>query len=330
MPMTRYPDTFIIGAPKSGTTSLYEYLRGHPDVFMPAVKEPCYFARDLARDRAGSFLVYERDRDTYLALFADARDARRAGEGSTRYLYSRDAPELIRAVQPGARIVAMLRNPVDMIYSLHDHKLAGGTEDVADFEQALALEDERRAGRRLPPMSNPLLATYRDRARFGEQISRWLETFGREQVHAMIFEDFVADAATEFRRLLEFLDVDPDYRPASFAAHNPAHGTRSRRLRAALHSRPAQWMAWRAMPRVLGEARTHRLVRAFAQSPLRRRRGGRPPLADDLRHRLEAELAPDVALLSQLLGRDLRARWFTQRRAGETAREPELESATLA
>ena len=327
--MARYPDTFIIGAPKSGTTSLYEHLRGHPQVFLPSVKEPCYFARDLARDIAGSFMVHDRDRETYLALFEGAGDARRVGEGSTRYLYSHDAPALIREVQPQARIVAMLRNPVDMIYSLHDHKLAGGTEDVADFAQALALEDERRAGRRLPPMSNPLLATYTDRARFGEQLARWLEVFPREQLHVMIFEDFLARPAAEFGRLLEFLGLDPAYRPASFAAHNIAHGTRSLRLRAVLHSRPAQWLAWRALPRLIGEARTHRLVRAVAQSPLRRRRSRRVALSVELRQRLEAELAPDVERLGELLGRDLRELWFGRPAVAQAPAEVEPEAATL-
>src|SRR3954452_11245731 len=82
--VTRTPDLFIVGAPKSGTTSLYEYLKGHPDVFMSVVKEPCYFARDLALDDSGNFLVYGRDDKLYYDLFEDAGGAKRAGEGSTR------------------------------------------------------------------------------------------------------------------------------------------------------------------------------------------------------------------------------------------------------
>jgi hypothetical protein len=144
----------------------------------------------------------------------------------------------------------------------------------------------------------------------------------------MIFEDFVASPAAEFRRLLEFLDVDADYQPPSFAAHNTAHGTRSRRLRAVLHSRPAQWLAWRALPRLIGETRTHRLVRAVAQSRLRRRQGSRQPLAPDLRQRLEAELTPDVERLSGLLGRDLRELWF-ERPATAVSSEVEPEAAAL-
>src|SRR4051812_15543547 len=197
---------------------------------MSVDKEPCYFARDLALDASGNFMVYGRDEKRYFDLFADAGDAKRIGEGSTRYLYSVDAPSLVHEVQPDAFVIAMLRNPIDMIYSLHAHKVAAGTEDELDFEKALSLEAERYAGRSIPAHSNPKLATYRDRAMFADQLQRWIESVGRERVHVGILEDMVRSPAAEFRKVLEFLGVDPDWRPASFAAHNTAHGVRSMRL----------------------------------------------------------------------------------------------------
>ena len=306
----RLPNLFIVGAPKSGTTSLYEYLKGHPQVFMPEVKEPCYFAADLALDKSGGFLRYGADEDLYYRLFAAAGDAPVAGEGSTRYLYSHDAPSLIRAAVPDARIVALLRNPVDMIHSLHGHKLAAGTEDIAAFEQALAAEDDRRAGRRLPPLSNPKLATYRDRALFGQQLERWIDAFGRDQVRVIVFEDMVAEPARHFRELLEFLGVDPAYQPESFAAHNVAHGARSPLARRAMNSDPAQWLAWRLLPKVVGEVHAREMVRRFSQSGLRRRKAERSTVDPELRRRLQDEFRPDVARVSELLGRDMAAFWF--------------------
>lgn len=314
------PDLFIVGAPKSGTTSLYEWLKGHPEVFMTPVKEPCFYARDLAQDKSGNFLRYESDRDRYLALFADAGDAKRVGEASTRYLYSRDAPSLIAQDQPGARIVAVLRNPVDMIASLHAHKLAGGTEDLADFEQALAAEVDRHAGRRIPRDSNPLLATYRDRAHFGEQIERWFDVFGRDQVHVILFEEMVRDPAAHFGRLLEFLDVDRTYRPDSFGAHNRAHGARGGLLRTVARTRPVQFVTWRVLPSLMGDARTRELSRRFGHSRLRRRVIQRAEVPDELRRRLEAGFAPDVARLSGLLGRDVASVWFGDRLEIEQSR----------
>jgi hypothetical protein len=316
----RVPNLFIVGAPKSGTTSLYVYLKGHPQVFLTPVKEPCYFSADLALDKSGNFLRYVEDEARYFALFDDAGDAKLAGEASTRYLYSSVAPRLIHGASPEARIIAMLRNPVDMIHSLHAHKLAAGTEDITDFAAALDAEDDRHAGRRIPEYSNPKLATYRERALFGEQVERWLTIFGRERVHVIVFEDMVANPRTEFRRTLEFLGIDPDYQPESFAAHNVAHGARSPLLRRVFNSRPVQWVAWRALPRLIGDTKTRALVRRVSQSGLQRRSIAREKIDPALRRSLEAYYAADVGKLSQLLGRDMAAFWFAPKnQAGASA-----------
>ena len=308
--VTRLPNLFIVGAPKSGTTSLYEWLRHHPDVYVSPFKEPCYFARDLAWETSGYYLRYGVDRERYLGLFADADGAKRIAEASTRYLYSRDAPGLIAGETVDPRIVVMVRNPVDMIASLHAHKLASGTEDLPNLADALAAEEDRRQGRRLPRDSNPHLSTYTDRARFGEQLSRWFDVFGRERVHVMVLEEVIREPAERFRELHAFLEVDPDYRPASFAAHNPAHGARGSIVGSIARSRPVQFVVWRLLPRILGEARTLELTRRLVQSPLLRTKASKSEVPADLRRSLEAELRPDVQLLSSLLGKDLATTWF--------------------
>ena len=308
--MTRFPNLFIIGAPKSGTTSLYHYLSGHPEIYMSDVKEPGYFARDLTAETPDNTMRYGDDEAAYLALFAAAGDVRYAGEASVRYLYSHDAPTLIHAVQPDARILVMLRNPIETAHSLHTHMVAGGAEDIAEFEQALAAEPDRHAGRRLPPTANPRLATYRDRASYGEQLPRWFKTFGRDHVHVSVFEEFVSQPAAGFRAVLEFLEVDPDYQPASFAAYNVAHGARSTRVRALLSARAPQWLVWRLMPRLIGDRRTRALVQRFRQSRLHRRPIEKAPISPELREHLELEFGPDVARLSELLGRDMGKLWF--------------------
>lgn len=305
------PNLFIIGAPKCGTTSLYEWLKGHPDVFMAPFKEPCYFARDLAFETSSYYFRYDADRERYLALFAGAGTEKRLGEASTRYLYSKDAPRLIAAEAPDPRIVVMLRNPVDMMASLHAHKLASGTEDLAELGDAVAAEEDRRSGRRLPPNSNPLLSTYLERAMFGDQLARWFDVFGRERIHVMIFEDVVREPAADFRALLEFLDLDQAYLPTSFAAHNPAHGSRAKLIGSVARSRPVQFAIGRLLPFAIGDVRTLELTRRLAQSRLfRRRMAAKAEVPVHLRRRLEAELAPDVERLSGLLEYDLSSRWF--------------------
>lgn len=307
--VTRRPDLFIIGAPKSGTTSLYEYLDGHPDVYMSPVKEPFYFCPDV-QGGVRRHLRFGDDVEEYLSLFEGAREEKHLGEASTRYFVSRVAPELIHEFQPEARIVAMVRNPVDMIYALHSERVFHDAEDITDFEQALAADDDRRAGQRLPDGANELGAVYREHARVGEQLERWIDVFGRNNIHVIVFDDFSTNTPGAFQELLTFLDVDPLYRPPSFAIHNASHRQRRGPVRALLDSRLAQSIRRDVLPSVLGQGTTSRVARSLRRSRLVRRPTSRAALNPDLLLQLQREFGPDVALLSELLDRDLGALWF--------------------
>ena len=135
----KIPNFFIVGAPKCGTTAMNDYLDQHPDVFM-AHKELHYFGNDLqVKNR-----ISEQE---YLQHFKDAVNEKIIGEASVWYLFSATAAKEIKSFSPDAKVLIMLRNPVDVIYSLHSQHLYDGNEDVLDFESALALDDERKAGR---------------------------------------------------------------------------------------------------------------------------------------------------------------------------------------
>jgi hypothetical protein len=167
------PNFFIVGAPRSGTTAMYEYLRQHPDVFMPYRKEPVYFGSDLTK--RPPFL----DEAGYLKLFGPGKGRSRLGEATVWYLYSETAAAEIKAFDPDARIIIMLRDPVEMIYSLHSHWLFTGNEDIEDFGQALEAEEDRRQGRRLPDDARrPEGLQYRACARYTSHVARYLLTFG--------------------------------------------------------------------------------------------------------------------------------------------------------
>lgn len=308
MNRARRPDLFLVGAPKSGTTSLYEYLGGHPDIFMSSVKEPGYFCTDIRVSRRARF-EYGIDEARYLQLFAGAGDALHAGEASTRYMVSPRAPELVREFSPDAVIVAALRNPVDMIHALHNERVSNVNEDITDFAAALAAEGDRRVGKRLPGGANPLGAVYREHGRYAEQLERWFGAFGRERVHVIVFDDFVSDTPAVFRGLLTFLGVDPDYQPPSFAVHNPSH--RQRRLVRRLgDSRFGRLLTTHLLVALVGETRRRRIAKRFRQSSLSRAQIERAPLPADLRRSLETEFEPDVERLSQMLDRDLGKLWF--------------------
>ena len=275
---------------------------------MSPVKEPAFFSPDVPSPRRR--FSYDTDLDKYLALFAEARDESRLGEASTYYLFSRRAPGLIRDFEPRARIVAILRNPVDMAYAMHGHRLEHGAEPIEDFEAALAADERPDRGGDARRAVINRAGTYLERARYAEQLERWLAAFPREQLHVIVFDDFVADTPVAFRELLQFLDVDAGWQPADFAPRNVSHQLRRGLAPSVVQSAPARFVRHRLLPRVLGGDASARLGRQVKHSRLVRSEKRRPPISAELRAQLEAELAADVARLGELLERDVAAGWF--------------------
>lgn len=291
------PNFFIVGAPKAGTSALYSFLKQHPEVFVPARKEPHFFGTDLC---GGHFFI--RDERQYLSLFEGARGAKCVGEGSIFYLYSERAAREIKEFDPLARIIIMLRNPVDLVYALHSQFLFFGNEEIQSFQEALDAEYDRRNGLRLPefPGYPPQVLFYRKVVEFAPQARRYLTHFPPEQVHVVIHDDFSREPARVFRETCDFLGVDPGFEP-QFRVVNPNKKSRSRLLRDFLNNTPpaAQRLIKTLVPDSMQPAFWDTLSR------LNRKHVERPPLRLALRRRLEAEFAPDVEALSGLLGRDL-------------------------
>lgn len=297
------PDFFIVGAPKCGTTSLYTYLMAHPQVFMPQRKEPKFFGRDLAI--RPDWCV--RDERSYQRLFAPAGAAAVAvGEASPYYLFSRTAAREIHDYAPEARIIVMLRQPVDMLFSLHAQFLWNCNENIPDFAEALAAEPDRAAGRRIPPEASiPQALAYRQMGAFSAQVQRCFEVFGRRRVHVILFDDFVADAAAACRAVLRFLSVDDTLVP-DVRARNRAKPVQGRWLRRLIVRHPLA----RRTCHILVPARPRRalndwLARAAARVGPRRTLDGR------LRATLTEQFRPEIERLGDLLERDLSV-WLTQ------------------
>ena len=180
----RKPNFFIVGAPRCATSAMNTYLKQHPEIFM-AKKESHFFATDLNAPH------FTKDKDKYLALFSKAGDEKRIGEASVMYLYSRQAASKIKEFCPRARIIIMLRNPVDMMYTLHRHNVYHGSENLIDFEVALNAEKERKKGLRIP--KNVRLVEglfYRELAKYTQQVKRYLDVFGQENVFVVIYDEF--------------------------------------------------------------------------------------------------------------------------------------------
>ncbi len=205
---------FIIGAPKCGTTSLFQYLSEHPEVFSCNPKEPTYFASDFP-----DFREMKTETD-YLNLFIDAQNHHKILlEGSAMYMYSQEALENIKHFNPDAKLIAMVRNPVELTYSYHSQLLYSRDEDEVDFEKAWTMA--LLSGNRQPlPKFNrePKFLHYHEVAKLGEQIERVLQWFPKQQLMIIFFDDFKKDTDGLYRKTLEFLDLP--YHPANLVPLN--------------------------------------------------------------------------------------------------------------
>lgn len=179
-----------------------------------AQKEMLYFGADLKpRVRLTE--------SEYLGYFQNAREQKIIGEASVWYLLSKTAAKEIKEFSPQAKILIMLRNPVDVLYSLHSQHLYNGNEDVSDFETALRLDDERRKGNRLPNSVDFLeLPLYSNSVLFAGQVKRYLEIFGNENVHVILYDDFIKNTEKIFRETLHFLNLN-NYDTINLGVVNP-------------------------------------------------------------------------------------------------------------
>jgi len=298
LPGATHPTFFIVGAPKSGTSALDQYLRDHPDAFL-CRKEPHYFASDFL-DRGVD------TPDGYADLYTGCpAGARAVGESSVWYLYSRDAVPNILHHLPEARIIAMLRNPVDLVHSKHAQMVYNCEEDVPDFEAAWRLEGERKQGRRLPPeVPNPSFLYYSELGRLGEQVERLVQTVPAGQLKLIVFEDFCADTGEVYRETLDFLGLPQDGR-VDFPRINPNTVHRNAAVGRLLHKPPGLlYRAVKGIERGLGLRQLPGidLVRRWNTQARKR-----PSLSADFRAEVVAHYRPEVERLEAIIGRDLSA-----------------------
>lgn len=291
MPM---PTFFVIGANRSGTTSLHAYLSQHPEVYMSPVKEPSYFAPNARRghplwpNRANPVVTL----DDYLALFSGVVSETAIGESSTAYLSDNRTPELIRDAVPDAKLIVVLRNPADRAFSGYCLHRAWGTEDLSFADAVRAeLDHEGPVGGR---MRGYVLVGY-----YGRYLTHYLERFDRDRVRAYLYEDLVGDPDAMLRDLFEFLSVDPSFAVNTAERHNatryqPKHKMVDRVVRAS----PLRSIA----KRVVSE-RTW----ARAKEKFRRVNSVPPDFPADVRQRLQALYRSDIELTQQLINRDLSA-----------------------
>ncbi len=307
----RVPDFFVVGHPKCGTTALYEALRRHPKIYMPDGKEPWFFAPELHVRTPPRPEGTPRTLAQYLSLFTAAEPEQTVGEATASYLWSRTAAARIAEVQPAARIIAILREPASFLRSLHLQFLQSYVETEGDLRKALALEDERRRGRRIPRHTYwPQALLYSEHVRYVEQLRRYHAEFPSENVLVLIYDDFRADNAGTVRAVLRFLEVD-DTVEVDVRRANPTVRARSQRLHGLVHALSVgTGPGSRAIKGTVKALTPPRLRRRALHVTQRRVVFADPgPADEELMSELRVRHKGEVVALSEYLGRDLVTLW---------------------
>ena len=249
---------------------------------------------------------YRRDAAAYLAEFEAGGEGRVLGESSVWYLCSERAAAEIKVFSPEARIIILLREPVEMLHSLYYQFRFDGNEHLPTFEQALAAEEERRAGKLVSRQNYfPQGLLYREAVRYAEQVERYFAVFGPDRVHVILYDDLAADAAAVYRDALRFLGLEVIEFPTSIAVINGNKVVKHPVLKAVLNE-PLLRSTVLALRPWLPRALFSVLQRTEARlEKLNARRAARQRLDPEVRRRLKEEFAPGVVKLGRLLGRDL-------------------------
>lgn len=205
-------DFMIVGSAKSGTTSLYYYLQQIDGIFMPENKEPHYYLGEFKNgynkgigDKEIIKSMYVTDKEEYKSLFSSANESELIGEASATYLYDRDAPSLIKDDNPNCKIIIMLRNPVQRAFSAYSHMRRDYREKINEFSAAIDEEQIRTKNKWMP------IWHYKEMGFYYEQVKRYIDTFGRNNVHIIIFEDFIKDIDHSVKEVVSFLELDVDF-----------------------------------------------------------------------------------------------------------------------
>lgn len=302
------PTFFMVGAARAGTTSIHEYLRSHPEIFMASTvagKEPSHFCH-----LAAPWALAYREFDAYLTLFKRARNSKAVGDASTNYLVAPESAERIRERFPAARIVIILRNPADRAYSLYRYLCSWGFEDAATFEKGLAREAQRLKSPEFISRWQLLYYAflYYHSGLYSEQVARYQRSFPADRIHIVLHDDLKKDALRTVQGIYRFLGVDPDFEP-DLEVRNASQFPLSVKAQAFIGRR------WHGQP-------------LYPRTPLRRRDKLHYPIAmsvnlllgqyrtervrPETRRALLERFRPDIEKTSALIGRDL-GMWLQQR-----------------
>jgi len=295
--MKRRPNLFVVGAPKAGSTTMYNTLVQHPDIYMPEDKEMYHFCTDVPKE----YREYA-EQKTYLAAFKGWKNQKYAGEACPYYLYSKISAKKIHDFNPDAKIIVIIRNPVDSFFSMHNQQAAVGAEPIKDPVKALSAEKLRKSGKLKVPGVWQDRLNYVEQLNYAEQIQRYIKIFGKDNVYITILEEFSKDPRKHTREIFTWLGIDSTFTP-KVGVSNARFKIRYHWLYKVSH-RP---IIWKSVKRVLPKKTYFSLRKAYLnvnQAPIAKKK-----VDSAIRKRVMKVFRPEAVRLSQLLKKDLLALW---------------------
>jgi len=285
------PNFLIVGAGKSGTTSLYYYLKQHPAIYMSPLKEPHYLICDsLVKPHLSSGAhkyntPIVKDFEEYKDIFSGAKDESQIGEASTGYLYYyKDAIPQIKRVLGNIKIIIILRNPIDRAYSHYLHHIRDGSEQLS-FEEALQVENERKK-------SNwAWTFFYKEVGMYYEQVKAYLSNF--ENVKIFLFDELNKDAPTLVKNIYSFLEVDNSFTP-NLKTHYNVSGLNRYKVVHNLIAKPNLLKS--VVKQMVSKAKREQIKRYFLK---------KPTMKTDTKKYLIEVFREDILALLNLIDRDL-------------------------
>lgn len=303
------PNFLIIGAAKAGTTSLYNYLKNHPQVYMSPVKEPRFFGlvgqkanfQGIGDDKVNKQLIT--DLGEYQQLFESVSNQKAIGEASTWYLYCEKAPMQINQYIPNARLIAVLRNPVDRAYSNYLHQRHRSSEETLEFGDALQQESERISQNWRP------FWHYKNMGFYGNQLERYFKIFPAHQIKVYLQEDLLINPLATIKDVFNFLEIDDTFTPDINQKFNKAYRPKNSLLQKFIMRPNLMKSALKAiLPNTIAKkigTQVRTLNRNVNSAPIQSK------LSPELRQQLAAEYRQDILKLQDLINRDL-SQWLIQ------------------
>ncbi len=301
------PNFLVIGAGKSGTTALYYYLKQHPQIYMSPMKEPKFFAYEGQkldfRGPSGTKVSQTSitDIEAYRALFQAVSNEIAIGEVSPEYLYNPRAPERIRHHIPNAKLIAILRNPVDRAYAGYLMQVREGRESYTDFAQALEAEETRIR-------DNWTFGHYASGGFYYTQLKRYFDLFNQNQIKVYLNEDLNTNAPGLLKDIFQFLEVDNAFLPDLSVRYNVSGAPKNKLLHALVVGinpiKPAlKTLLPKGLETILNERYNNLRARYFQYNLVK------PQLSPEVRQQLIQTYREDILKLQDLIERDL-SKWL--------------------